>query len=204
MTAPNNPRASRGYFGIGVEGVSKPLNVGSLMRSAHAFGASFVFTLAAAYPRDALLADTSDVAGQVPLYRFDSVESMHLPVGCALVGVELLDSAVDLPSFRHPRCAAYILGAERASLSPALCECLDHVIRIPTRFALNLAVAGAIVMYDRMLSMRRFAERPLIPGGHIEPPPPVPAFGEPIWKKRRRRRAAQLDTSHQTSPRTTE
>ena len=37
----------RGYFGIGVEGINKPFNVGNLFRSAHAFGASFVFTLAA-------------------------------------------------------------------------------------------------------------------------------------------------------------
>lgn len=200
MTAQTNPRPARGYFGIGIEGVSKPLNVGSLVRSAHAFGASFVFTLAAAYPADAVQADTSDAAGQLPFYRFDSVESMRLPEGCSLVGVELLDGAVDLPSFRHPRCAAYVLGAERASLSPALTECLDHVVRIPTRFALNLAVAGAIVMYDRMLSMRRFAERPLIPGGRTEPLPPLPAFGEPMWKRRRRRRAA----AHDASPRTTE
>ncbi|MEX2009990.1 MAG: TrmH family RNA methyltransferase, partial [Dongiaceae bacterium] len=28
----------RGYFGIGVEGISKPMNLGNLMRSAHAFG----------------------------------------------------------------------------------------------------------------------------------------------------------------------
>ena len=42
----------RGYFGIGVEGVSKPMNVGALMRTAHAFGASFVFTLGAVYARD--------------------------------------------------------------------------------------------------------------------------------------------------------
>src|SRR3546814_2552323 len=27
----------RGYFGIGVEGISKPMNVGNLFRSAHAF-----------------------------------------------------------------------------------------------------------------------------------------------------------------------
>ena len=198
MNAPTNPRSSRGYFGIGVEGVSKPLNVGSLVRSAHAFGASFVFTLAAAYTADAGRADTSDALGQLPFYRFDSVESMHLPEGCALVGIELLDTAVDLPSFRHPRCAAYVLGAERASLSPALSECLDHVVRIPTRFALNLAVACAIVMYDRMLSMRRFAERPLIPGGRTELPP-LPAFGEPIWKKRLRRRAGAQNVSTRTT-----
>ena len=30
---------SRGYFGIGVEGVSKSANVGALLRTAHAFGA---------------------------------------------------------------------------------------------------------------------------------------------------------------------
>ncbi len=36
----------RGYFGIGAEGISKAMNVGSLFRSAHAFGASFMFTVA--------------------------------------------------------------------------------------------------------------------------------------------------------------
>ncbi len=41
----------RGYFGIGVEGVSKPMNLGSLWRTALAFGASFVFTVGAAYGR---------------------------------------------------------------------------------------------------------------------------------------------------------
>ena len=37
----------RGYFGIGIEGVSKPMNLGSLLRTAHAFNASFVFTIGA-------------------------------------------------------------------------------------------------------------------------------------------------------------
>ncbi len=41
----------RGYFGIGVEGISKPMNLGSLWRTAHAFGASFVFTVGAACGR---------------------------------------------------------------------------------------------------------------------------------------------------------
>lgn len=31
----------RGYFGVGVEEISKEGNVGNLARSAHAFGASF-------------------------------------------------------------------------------------------------------------------------------------------------------------------
>lgn len=189
-----NITTARGYFGIGVEGVSKPMNVGSLFRSAHAFGASFVFTIAdqvGDLPTTGLMAraDTSDAPGQVPFYRFDSVQSMRLPDGCALVGIEFLDDAVELPSFCHPRCAAYVLGAERQSLSPALMSCVDHLVRIPTRFSLNLAVAGAIVIYDRTLSMRRFGARPVVPGGVVEPPTP-PAFGEPLWKKKQRRRPA--------------
>jgi hypothetical protein len=31
--------------------------------------------------------------------------------GCRLVGVELLDEAIDLPSFRHPLRAAYVCWA---------------------------------------------------------------------------------------------
>ena len=54
--------------------------------------------------------DTSDTPGQLPLYEFASVAELALPQGCTLVGVELLDNAVELPSFRHPRRAAYVMG----------------------------------------------------------------------------------------------
>ena len=37
----------RGYFAIGAERISKPLNLGNLLRSAHAFGAKFFFTIGA-------------------------------------------------------------------------------------------------------------------------------------------------------------
>lgn len=175
----------RGYFGIGVEGLSKPMNAGNLFRSAHAFGASFVFTVAAACDPAVRKADTSDAADQVPFYRFDSIDSMRLPDDCALVGVELMEGAVDLPSFRHPRRAAYVLGMERGSLSPALVDCCDHVIKIPTRFSLNLAAAGAIVMYDRLMSAGRFGARPVVPGGPVEPIPPH-EFGQPVRRRKAR------------------
>jgi tRNA G18 (ribose-2'-O)-methylase SpoU len=177
----------RGYFGIGVEGISKAMNAGNLFRSANAFGASFVFTVAAAYAADGAASDTSDAGGQVPFYEFDSVESMRLPQGCALVGIEIQEDAVALPSFRHPRAAAYVLGMERGGLTSDMIACCDHVVSIPTRFSLNLAAAGAIVMYDRLLSVGRFGARPVVPGGPIEPLPEH-VFGEPVWKKKRKRR----------------
>ncbi len=172
----------RGYFGIGVEGVSKAMNVGSLFRTAHAFGASFVFTVAAAYARgEGGKSDTSDTPGQVPFYRFPDGESMVLPDGCRLVGIELQDDAIDLPSFHHPPRAAYVLGPERGALSAGLAGRCDHVVRIPTRFSINLGLAGAIVMYDRLLSLGRFARRPERPGGPIEPLPEH-VFGDPKFR----------------------
>src|SRR4051812_47738886 len=151
----------RGYFGIGVEGLSKAINAGNLFRSAHAFGASFTFSIGGVWSREeAHRADTSDAPGQVPFYQFDSLASMQLPAGCELVGIELLDSAVDLPSFRHPRTAAYVLGPERGSLSPALVAQCAYVVKIPTRFCINVAVAGAVVMYDRIINLGRFPARP--------------------------------------------
>jgi len=49
----------RGYFGFGAEGISKPMNMGNLVRSAHAFGAQFVFTVSAHYSVREGKSDTS-------------------------------------------------------------------------------------------------------------------------------------------------
>ena len=112
---------TRGYFGIGAEGVSKSANVGALLRTGHAFGASFCFTIGSGWDaRAARLADTADTPLHVPMWRYPSLAEMSLPIGCVLVGIELLDDAVDLPSFRHPLNAAYVLGPERSGLSAAL------------------------------------------------------------------------------------
>lgn len=160
---------ARGYFAIGVEGVSKAVNLGNLLRSAHAFGASFAFTIGADARAMETIADTSKAAGHLPLYQWQSAAELRLPKGCRLVGVELLDEAVDLPAFAHPVQAAYVLGRERGSLSPELVARCHHLIRIPTTFSLNLATAGAIVMYDRLRCLGRFAKRPVAEGGSAEP-----------------------------------
>ena len=172
----------RGYFAIGVEGVSKPYNVGSLFRTANAFGAAFVFTVGAAYQkREGGKIDTSNAADHVPFYAFPEVDDMALPEGCDIVGIELTDDAVDLPSFRHPQRAVYVVGPERSSLSPALQDKCSFMVKIPTRFALNLALAGALVMYDRTLSLGGFQARPVRPGGPLEDKPEH-RHGRPVFR----------------------
>ncbi len=154
----------RGYFAIGAERISKPMNLGSLMRSAHAFGASFFFTIAAdVNAREVSYSDTADSEKHLPLYTYESVGELTLPRGCTLVGVEFTQDAVELPSFHHPSAAAYVFGPERGELSGGLIERCDQVIKIPTKFCVNVGVAGAIVMYDRLISRGRFARRPINP-----------------------------------------
>lgn len=143
---------SRGYFAIGAERMSKSLNLGNMMRSAHAFGASFTFTIGAVYSALEAIPDTSRSSLHVPHYDWKSLNDLALPTGCKLVGVELVDGAIELPRFLHPSRAAYVLGPEKGSLSPELLARCDVCIKIPMRFCVNVAMAGAIVMYDRMQS----------------------------------------------------
>ncbi len=159
------PPLPKGYFAIGAERMSKSLNLGNLMRSAHGFGASFTFTVGATYRALEAHADTSKTQLHLPHYNWPALGDMALPEGCKLVGVELLDDAIDLPSFRHPLRAAYVLGPEAGSLSPELLALCDYTVKIPTSFCVNVAMAGAIVMYDRMRSLARFADRPVREGG---------------------------------------
>jgi len=175
----------RGYFAMGVEGISKEANLGNLVRSAHSFGANFFFTIAPDVDVDAMrVSDTAGSFDHMPYYEYKSLQDFALPRDCSLVAVEFVEDSVELPSFRHPVRAAYVLGPEMGSVSPQLMEHCDHVIKIPMKFCVNVGVAGALVMYDRLISMGRFAPRPVKPGG------PTEALPEhiPVLRRKTRRR----------------
>lgn len=168
----------RGYFSVGVEGISKAMNLGAIMRTAHAFGASFVFTVGAHHKVSVVKnSDTSDTYESVPYFDWDTIDDMAFPRGVQLVGVELTDDAVDLPAFKHPKMAAYVLGRERGSLSPQMQARCDHVVKIPTKFCVNVSVAAALALYDRTISMAAWPTRPIMPGG-----PPGPVHGRKTLK----------------------
>ncbi len=158
----------RGYFGVGVEGISKEQNVGTIARSAHSFGASFFFTINPDVNVEAMrTSDTSDAFDHLPYYQYSSPEQLELPMKCTLVGVEFVNDSIELPSFRHPKRAAYILGPEMGNLSDTVLDQCHHVVKIPMKFCVNVGVAAAIMMYDRMICMGSFAERPVKVGGPL-------------------------------------
>ncbi|MGB9152933.1 MAG: RNA methyltransferase [Alphaproteobacteria bacterium] len=158
----------RGYFAVGAEGISKGFNLGNLVRTSHAFGASFFFTVGSDVKYAEIKStDTSHADIHMPFYAYKEFADFTLPKDCALVGVELIDDAIDLPSFRHPLRAAYVLGPEGGSLSPQMVARCDHVVKIPTKFCVNVGIAGALVIYDRMISLGGFAERPVRVGAKV-------------------------------------
>jgi tRNA G18 (ribose-2'-O)-methylase SpoU len=159
----SQPGSTRGYFAIGIEGVSKAVNLGNVLRSAHAFGAAFVFTIGADARVMDTIADTSKASSHLTFCHCQSIDELRLPRGCRLIGIELVDQRSSfrfLPTRRR---------RPMSLVSPEILGRCQHLVRIPTAFSLNLATAGAIVMYDRLRRLGRFASLPVAEGGAPEP-----------------------------------
>ena len=151
-----NAKNKRGFFGIGVENLSKPHNAGSLYRTAHAFHADFIFAIAPTVEvRKILKVDTSRAARHVPFYAYETIKDLNKPLNSKIIGVELMSGAEDLPDFIHPDQAVYIMGPEKGSLSPDIVEKCDFLVKIPTKFCVNVGTAGAILLYDRYMKKMR-------------------------------------------------
>lgn len=139
----------RGYVGIGVYNSKYEVNVGTLIRTAHAMGGTFVFTVGRRYESQ------PSAVGQdrhIPVLNFDSVAALRdaMPTDAQLVCVELAPSSEPLHAFDHPERAMYLLGAEDHGLPTAILEA-HPVVEIPCDWCLNTATAGNIVLYDRLV-----------------------------------------------------
>jgi tRNA G18 (ribose-2'-O)-methylase SpoU len=151
---PGGGSKMRGYFGVGIVSGKSPENVGGLWRSAHAFGASMIFTVAFRSPRQAT--DTSKAARHVPLFEWADWDTFlaHRPEGCELVAVEQdaggARAARMLPDFRHPKRALYLLGSEDRGLNNTVLAACESMVEIPSSLCLNVAT----VMYDRNAKAR--------------------------------------------------
>lgn len=147
-----------GYFGIGVYHAKSECNIGTLMRTAYSYGASFVYTVGKRYQRQA--SDTVNAMMKIPLYHFLTVDELvdHLPVACPLIGVELVEGAQEVGNYTHMPVACYLLGAEDHGI-PAkdLARCHQVIVIPGAKTCLNVAVAGSIVLFDRYRQTRQAA-----------------------------------------------
>jgi tRNA G18 (ribose-2'-O)-methylase SpoU len=140
---------TRGFYGIGIEHGKTVANLGTLWRTAHLFGADFMFTIGHRYHRQT--SDTMKSWRSIPLWHFATLDDLirSSPMDAPLVGVELTPAAEEIKPFRHPERAIYLLGAEDHGLTKqALTRC-HRIVRLPGDHSMNVAVAGSILIFDR-------------------------------------------------------
>ena len=127
--------------------LADPGNVGTLIRTADAFGAAVVLSDGCADPTSpkALRASAGSI-WRVPLGAWDASNSLlQATKRVALVahgGVDLAD--VDLSGR-----VAFLLGAEREGLDPAVPRDVEATVPIHGAESLNVAATGAIALYER-------------------------------------------------------
>jgi RNA methyltransferase, TrmH family len=126
--------------------VADPGNVGTLIRTADAFGAAVALSPGCADPTGpkALRASAGSI-WRVPLAQFEASDNLLLAkkrVALVAHGGEPL-SEVDL----RPD-VVFLLGAERAGLPDGLERDLEATIPIAGAESLNVAAAGAIALYE--------------------------------------------------------
>ena len=130
--------------GLALWHVGDPGNVGTLVRSADAYGASVALSAGCADPTGpkALRASAGAIF-RVPAGRFDEVTGHRV----ALVA----RGGEPLPKVALREGTVFVLGAEREGLPEDVVATCDAVASIPvaeTAESLNVAIAGAIALYE--------------------------------------------------------
>jgi TrmH family RNA methyltransferase len=123
--------------------VADPGNVGTLIRSADAFGAGIALSPSCADPTSPkALRASMGALFRVPIVDFDAATGRRIALvphgGTPLPELDLEDEIV------------FVLGAEREGLSPEVLAKCDVQASIPQQGeSLNVAMAGTIALYER-------------------------------------------------------
>lgn len=144
-------KIKRGYFGIGVENLKTPANFGTLFRTASVYGASNLWVTGKRFKPQS--SDTQCSHRHIPVTSYIDFDDFyeHIPYDCVLVGVEMTDNARPLEDFTHPVRAYYLLGSEDRGLTDSAIAKCRTLIKLPGKYSINVATAGSIVMYDRLV-----------------------------------------------------
>ncbi|MGW4642979.1 RNA methyltransferase [Sphaerisporangium sp. NPDC004334] len=149
-------RGTENRLSLILESVTGPFNVGSIFRTAAAFGADQLWLAGNAIP-------PTNPKVQKTALGTDRLVTWHDPVpaleavreakdhGYTVIAVELTGDAVPLHRARLGRDVCLVLGSEDHGCSPAVLEAADEVIYIPQVGrvgSFNVGVAAAIVLAE--------------------------------------------------------
>lgn len=156
------PDLGRGVPELGpvlvLDGVSDPGNVGTLLRTAAAFGAAVVSVGGADPFGPKAVRASAGACYRTSVHRSDagpalvaSLRGAGRPIlGLAAQGASSID---DTAGRRPERGVVLVVGSEPSGLSGPVQEAIDELVRIPMApgvESLNVAAAGAIAMHALM------------------------------------------------------
>lgn len=148
----------RGFFEIGIYRPKIEVNYGTLLRSAYQLGASGAFVIGRKFKKQS--SDTCGSHNHMPIREYMDFDEFLAarPYGSQLVAVESPDyGGRFLGQFTHPLRATYLLGSEDCGLPKKIVDNCDMVVSIESvrTHSYNVAVAGSLVMWDRMNKLKK-------------------------------------------------
>ena len=133
---------------IGLDNTKIEANVGGVLRAAHVYRASMVAISGNRYKKQST--DTTKAYRHIPLISGVADLFDVIPYDCVPIAVDLVDDATSLITFKHPKNAFYIFGAEDNTLGDQIISRCKEAVYIPTQFCMNLAATVNVVLYDRL------------------------------------------------------
>lgn len=145
----------KGFASIGLVRPKNPMNIGGVLRGAFCYGAKLVAIQGDRTPiRHA--ADTPQAWQHIPVLRGNDLRAL-IPYDAVPVAVDLVEGAVQLPAFQHPKRAFYVFGPEDGTLGTETLSWCPLRVMVPTAMCMNLAATVNVVLYDRMAKADRIA-----------------------------------------------
>ncbi|MDR8409404.1 TrmH family RNA methyltransferase [Nonomuraea sp. 3-1Str] len=155
-----------------LESVTGPFNVGSIFRTAAAFGADQIWLAGNATPPTnpkagkTALGTERLVTWHEPMPALDAVKAAR-DDGYTVLAIELTAGAVPLHQADLARDVCLVVGSEDHGCSPALLDAVDGACYIPQVGrvgSVNVAVAAAIALSEsRRQEWQNLAESPVSP-----------------------------------------
>jgi 23S rRNA (guanosine2251-2'-O)-methyltransferase len=137
--------------------ITDPGNVGMILRSHAAFGGNKLVITGydESFSLNRKFRNSSrSLYKQIELSEYKSFEEYGAVArsnGESLIGVEITETAIDLPKFHFPENCSLVLGSEKYGLPGDIIKQCDAVVRIPLYGpvgSINVAIAASIAMYE--------------------------------------------------------
>lgn len=162
-TIPENPAQKRPFYpGIFVfaEDIRSPFNVGSIFRTAEAFGAEKLFLSPGCAPADHPRAKRSAM-GSVDYMEWEKKSLGDLPENLPVFALET--GGIPIEEYRFPEKGIVIIGSEELGVSPEALDRAENRVSIPMKgikASLNVGVAFGILMEAWIRSLQKGRNAP--------------------------------------------